>query len=708
MSPRSPGHPPVSRFRSDIQGLRALAVLLVLLYHAHIPLFTGGFVGVDIFFVISGFLITGGLLRGIQDHGRVDLLDFYGRRARRILPAALLALVGVVAMTLAFLPRSRWDAIFTEATGSALSVVNWIFAQASTDYLRQDEAASPVQHFWSLAVEEQFYVFWPLLLLGAVLAGRRLTAAHRRPAGTGPSFAVVSRRFIVGAAVLLFVLSLAHAVTYTAVNPGAAYFATTTRTYELAIGALVAIFADQLARVPRRAALVLGWAGLAAMLMAGLGYDSSTVFPGAAALLPTLGAAAVIVAGMDGRQQEGVGALLSLRPVTWVGDISYSLYLWHWPLIVVATYLSDGLGWRTGLVAIVVSVLPAWLSYRFVEKPFQAWRWVRPPARAIRVGLAGTAAVVVVAVSLDVYSSRSGPTAWASPTYDASVQEAATGADAPPVGMELLAQDPAAARPPAPGATLVPALGDVKDDLPESYGEGCIQGRRDVEPAACVYGPDDAEVRIALVGDSHAGHWIPALTRLAAENDWQVRAYVKTSCPFTAGTVMYDEETPFVECSDWNAATLDEIKRQDVDLVLSSTSKYDAPAGETVPEGMATAWRELADAGIPHGVLVDPASPRFNVTECMEENPEDLAACSFAEDEAEWTGSFNQREALEAVPSSREVDLTPWICPEGTCPATIGGVVVWRDSNHLTATFADSAAPVLGTVLREEELVPAP
>jgi peptidoglycan/LPS O-acetylase OafA/YrhL len=710
VSQQSTGRSPATGFRSDIQGLRALAVLLVLLYHAGLPFLPGGFVGVDVFFVISGFLITSQLLKGIREHGRVDLVDFYGRRARRILPAALLALVGTLALTVAVLPRSRWDAIAFEATGSVLFVVNWVFGQGSTDYLRQDEAASPLQHFWSLAVEEQFYLLWPLTLILVLFLSRRIVARRDTGAAGPPAgLALTQHRLVVVAAVVLFAASLVHSIHYTAANPGMAYFATTTRIHELAVGALLALFATRLATVPRIPALLLGWAGFAAMVGAGLFFSGATAFPSAAALVPTLGAAAVIVSGLNGRQRSGVGALLSVRPVTWIGDISYSLYLWHWPLIVMATFVFDGLPWTIGLAVVAASVLPAWASHRWVEQPFQRWTFVRPATRAIRVGLVASLAVVVGTVSLGAYTSRPTPQAagWERPTYAAALERARSTAAVHPVGAELLEQDPQAALVPPQAGDILQAPENLPEDQAENYTQGCVQGRKDAQAEACTYGPDDAGFRLALVGDSHAAHWLPAVNRLAAENGWQVSSYTKTSCPFTAGRILRDGQE-FTECGKWNEAIRDELAGQGFDLVLTSTSRYEAPAGESVAEGYAQAWSGLEDDGVQVAAILDPRHPGFNVPECLETNPGNPNECAFGLDEAQKTGTHQQVAALNTADTVDALEPTEWICPRGTCAPVIGDVVVWRDSSHLTATYAETLAPMLGDALHDRSLAPAP
>ena len=311
-----------SGFRPDVEGLRAVAVGLVVLYHAGLSRLSGGFVGVDVFFVISGFLITSLLIRELERTGRISLSRFYARRAKRLLPAAATVLLVTTALTALVLPEIRWRDTGGDIVSAALYVVNWRLAGRSVDYLAEGTAPSPVQHFWSLAVEEQYYLVWPLLLILVTWWARR------RGRSMGASLSI-------GLA-LVAIPSLLWSVYQTSYQPASAFFLTTTRMWELAIGGGVAIAATRLARMPRPAALLLGWIGLAAVAVAGVIFSTSTPWPGYAAALPTLGAAAVIAAGFAAGG-AGPVMLLGTRPFLWVGALSYSLYLWHWPLLVAAT-----------------------------------------------------------------------------------------------------------------------------------------------------------------------------------------------------------------------------------------------------------------------------------------------------------------------------------------------------------------------------------
>ena len=341
-------------FRPDLEGLRAVAVILVLLYHAQVPWVSGGYVGVDVFFVLSGFLITGLLARELAATGRVDLPAFYARRARRLLPAASVTLLVTMVASALVLPPLRVPDVAGDTVAAAFYVSNMRFAIQATDYLGSALPPSPVLHFWSLGVEEQFYLFWPALLLfasGVAFRARRVSDGLRR-------LAIILA--------ITFVLSLAISLWLTDVAQPWAFFSLPARAWELALGALLALPAAG-RWVPARAAPWLGWAGVVMVVLSGLVLDEATKFPGVAALLPTMGSALVIAAGLRAaglspdaqataaspdaqadaspdaqadapprrnlRRFAVPAAVLGLAPLRFFGRISYSLYLWHWPIL---------------------------------------------------------------------------------------------------------------------------------------------------------------------------------------------------------------------------------------------------------------------------------------------------------------------------------------------------------------------------------------
>lgn len=498
--------------RLDIQGMRALAVGVVVVYHVWPQLLPGGFVGVDLFFVISGFLIIGSLVREVERTGTVGLLSFYVRRVRRLLPAASVVIVVTTLLSFFVLPDSQLRRNLGDAVASSLQVANWRFALGPDSYAQATAGVSPFQHFWSLAIEEQFYIVVPLLLLVIALvvrrAGLRLTQT------------------VVIVLVALAAASLLWSVVQTSQNLGIAYFSTLTRAWELVLGGVAALLLRRIA-VTHATSSVLGWGGLVLILGSSLLLTTAMPFPGALALLPVLGGVMLLAAG--GAQRPGaVTAVLQVRPLTWVGDVSYSLYLWHWPVIVLALALwGPTLGRVDGPLVIVVSLVLAGLSERFVERPFRGSLRAARPAKLRRVqrrtlvtGLA-TAAVVAAGagVPLVVINHQ---------IASASQIEVA---EYPGARVFDGAQAPA-------GLPVRPDPRVVQDDVSQVNRDRCIEHDLTVpapdRPASmCHYGPSGAEHRMVLVGDSHAAVLSTPLAQLAEQEGFELLVLARNGCPFT-------------------------------------------------------------------------------------------------------------------------------------------------------------------------------
>lgn len=377
--------------KAEIQGLRAIAVGSVLLFHIWPSLIPGGYVGVDVFFVISGYLITGLLFREAQATGSISLLAFYARRVRRLLPAATAVLVAV-AIFLPLLPRARWQETIHEIVASALYVENWQLARLAVDYLGGENAPSPLQHYWSLSIEEQFYIAWPLIMLGVLAMARRTTDIRR-------AFFLVL--------LAIFSVSLVASIVLTASDPVTAYFVTHTRVWELTLGGLLALVVlPPLSSAVREAMRVLGLAGIGIACVA---FSTDTRFPGAAALLPTLGAALVIAAGKSSAERSTY-KVLALRPMQYLGDISYSVYLWHWPLIVFASlHLADSrISPTMGGFILAATIVLAAASKRFIEDPFRHPAPTTPPLRSIASGATSVLGVVSASAVMLVVIQNSG------------------------------------------------------------------------------------------------------------------------------------------------------------------------------------------------------------------------------------------------------------------------------------------------------------
>lgn len=670
-----------SGFRPDIEGLRAVAVLSVLAYHAALPV-RAGFVGVDVFFVISGYLITSLLLVELARTGTISWVRFVGRRVRRLLPAAVLVLAVVSAVSYLVIPGERRQSVAHDVVAAATYVVNWVFAGREADYLASDAKPSPVQHFWSLAVEEQFYVVWPLLLLGIAVGARRL---GRRP----------DRRSVAVALGVLVAASFLWSVLASHTDPRASFFTTTTRVWELGIGALLAVWLTGRARpqVPSRWSAALGWAGLAAIVAVAGWMPTDIEWPSAWALLPTLPAALVIWAGWQG-SSAGPVRLLGTRPMVWVGGMSYSIYLWHWPAIVLSEWTAL---WLTGerlprwaLVAVAAGSLgPAWVSWRYVEQPIHHGGFLRTRPRAL-VAFGAALSLVGVLVALPLLPLRS-PFATTPP--DGRVPDPAA------LGAATVVPGRAVAGAGDPGwATPDPLL--AGKDRPDADVDRCQVGHDATDPVACTFADPAGERTVALVGDSKAMQWLPALQAGAADAGWRVVTYGKSACAFAAAPAA-EGGRAYPACDAWNEAVVAALAADPPDVVVTSgvaRGAWDGTGGDPglLVDGYARRWRALADAGVPVVVLGDSPRSPDDLDVCAAWNPGDLTRCTFPAGPAvAASGLPVQREAAAAAagPGVELVDLTPWICPGGQCPVVVGHVTVHRAGDHVTATYARTLEP---------------
>ena len=668
-------------FRPDIEGLRAVAIGLVLVYHAGVRWVPGGFVGVDVFFVISGFLITSLLVREVERTGKVALARFYARRARRLLPAAALALIAAAALTWWLLPITQRRVFGTDIISAAFYVVNWRLADRSVDYLAEDVAASPVQHFWSLAVEEQFYIVWPLLIIAALLVVRRLRTPLRPTLGIALALVVVP--------------SLAWSVHQTAASPSTAFFVTTTRLWELGIGAAVAVASLWWTRLPRAAAVTLGLLGTAALAWSGLAIRASDPWPGSLALVPVLGTAALIIAGVSA-PDTGISRILAWRPFVWIGGISYSLYLWHWLFIVAGTAHWGQLGAKRGLLLTALAFIPAWLSHRLVENPVR-FNPRLAGSNALSLSLGANLSLVAAVVGLVLCLPRT-----TTPTHTPT-----SGQGASHFGAAAILADPADAAglwKVDTASTITPLPEDAPNDRPDAYDKGCQVNQVSADPVACVYGDPNGDATVVVAGDSKALQWLTALHKMGKRHHWRILTYTKSTCSFTAAANLKEGE-PYPSCDEWNDKVVPLIVAENPSLVLTSQNSAEAgpidakhPTGgiDNMVRGLESHWLTLKEAGIPVIVIANNAGPKGNVYECVAQHPDSLSQCAF---DASYPTVAVQRAAAEAT-GVPVVDMSDMICPDDKCPAVIGNVLVYRQGSHLTSTFVNTLEPELDRRLR--------
>ena len=662
--------------RDDLQGLRAVAVLLVALDHAGLSFLRGGYVGVDVFFVLSGFLITGLLLAQAARDGRVRLLDFYVRRARRILPAAVLTLVvtDVVAHQLLNFVRAR-EAV-SDSVWAAFFAANVHFAHVGSNYFAQGQPPSPVQHFWTLAVEEQFYLVWPFVLSFVLL----VAALRRR--------------------LLLIVLaagaaSLAWSIHATATTPTAAYFSTAARAWELALGAGLAIAASRLTRVPAAA----GWIGLGCIVVAAVAFSGSTAFPGYAALLPTVGAALVIAAGIG--WTGGAARLLSLAPLRYVGDRSYAFYLWHWPVLVIsADYAGHDLSTGVRLALLAGAFLLSILSYALFENPIRQMRW-RPQTGAL---LWPASAAVILAVAMPILGSLNG-TATRIANASAAVQPGAlvTGHVAarsswkplPAVAAAVAAAKRNAALP----WPLTPSVGSLRGDL-YSFPKGCAARQGETTSTVCRLGDIGAAKTLVVVGDSHAQMWMPTILRLAKRDSWVVVPLVKIGC------VPSSWQHKTWPCGIWYRWAMQRARaiHPQVSLVVGSWSGSHTPSAAL--KGVTALIRDAKRFSATTIVVGDSPHQHRNPVDCLLASGATMKTCSARASTVEL-----QTDAAVAAAAKKQqvgfMNTTGWFCAHASattvlCPLVVNRTIGWIDQGHISQTYGLELATPFRNAFRRE------
>lgn len=658
--------------RADIQTLRAFAVGAVVLFHVWPLAFPGGYIGVDVFFVISGYLITGQLIRRAST-GPIGLGSFWAGRARRLLPASLLVLLVSALGTVLWAPSTLAAQYLRSIIGSALYVENWVLAADAVDYLGADNAPPIAQHYWSLSLEEQFYVIWPLIIIAVAWFAARRGTSLLRTART--------------AVVAVTIVSLIACIWLTIVNPAAAYFVTPVRMWQFGAGALVALV--PVIGMPRwgRAALWLcGWLALVVCIFA---YGPQTPFPGYAAILPVAAVAGIIMAGPSA--PFAFARLQEWRPLQWIGDQSYGIYLWHWPLIVLLPFV---LGRAPELLenvgVVMLTVILASLSKRFVEDPvrFGSASGLRPRSIAVATVAAMTLVVASAAVPM-AWNARAAATASAQAQTELTDPDACRGAS---LLMEPTCRtnwDETTA-----STEVVPRLDVLYDDVEGAY--TCYAQDEQAELEACTIGSTAPDARrLAITGDSHAGMLLPALRIAAEANNWSIDVYVGRGCVWRAD----DAE----ECADRRAHLTADLLGGDYDAILvtawNQLEPDDAQRAQ-VADGFAEMWgRAMADGVSVIPILDNPGVPQDSASCLATSHSFTLTTCAFAA--ADYLRTDPLQLAADRLHITA-VDLSRAYCtPNGLCPMVAGGVVVYRDLHHITGTFSKTLAPYLA-----DELVP--
>jgi peptidoglycan/LPS O-acetylase OafA/YrhL len=698
--------PPQPGFRLDIEGLRAVAILAVVLFHADVPGVGGGYIGVDVFFVISGFLITGLLWREVKTAGTVRLPRFYGARARRLLPASATVGVATAIGAAVLLPPLQARGVFGDGIASALYVGNYRFAIQGTDYLAADTPPSPFQHYWSLGVEEQFYLLWPALIIGTTWLVRRAGRC------TGSNATRSQTPYLVVLAVVAAV-SFAMSLMWTHTSPPWAFFSLPTRAWELAVGGLVALTANEWRRLPALAATIAGWGGLAVIVVACTELGAATPYPGTAALLPVLGTALVIGAGCV-TTRAGAARVLALPVMRAVGRVSYSWYLWHWPvLLLMPPLLGQSAGLALRLATVIVSGGLAVLTLQLIENPA---RFAAPLRRSAAASLAlgGIATAVAVCAGVALLMAVPAPvghgTAAAPPKITAAPPPAAHTVDPQDAAVrqafaQVQAAVTASADRDAVPSNLTPPLADAPADKPAVFVNGCVRSWRDVGQSECATGDTASTTTVALIGDSHAAMWNPALQQLAEQRHWRLETLGKVTCPLMDLPIT----SPYLgreykECEQWRGDIIARLQAEHPRLiVLSMSRRYGADFGFTSydPAWDASLTRlvaQLRNTGRHVLVLGPIPDPHSIVPTCLSAHLDDATACSPPRSAAVNQAGIAAEQAATTEGGGQYVDLTELFCTPERCPAIVGNTLVYRDDNHVTIEYAHVLAPVIGAL----------
>ena len=651
-----------SGFRPEVQGLRAVAVLLVVVYHVFLGRVSGG---VDIFLLISAFFLTLSFVRKLEAGRPLALGRYWLHVFKRLLPLAVLTIVATLVLVELFYPPYDAGQWRDEALASALYAENWALALNAVDYYAADHStASPFQHFWSLSVQGQVFLLWPLVFGAA-------WAAHRR--WSWRPVPVLAAAFG-----LILAASLAWSVHTTATNQEFAYFDTRARLWEFALGSLLALAVPYL-RPPRAWRTVLGWAGLVSMVAVGLVVNVQGAFPGWIALWPLLSAAAVIVAGTSG-SRFGADRILASGPLVRLGDAAYALYLIHWPLLVTYLVLRDRpmAGPRSGIALVVLCVVLAVLATKLVEDPLRRWAW--PERNKRRLAAVVVLCLGLVAVPVTAIEHRQ-DRRLAEITASADLNNPGAAALLP--GFEYAGSPDAEIVPVLTGEPYAkPGLGQFCPEemgLPQSSQQWCFDTVPTPEPAAT----------LMVIGNSHVHQWVPAIEHLAQRNNWRVITYIRGNCMYST---VEEQIADHAECAAWLPTVEPAVDAVDPDLVLVQGTRTTTEDEETFTPGVEQRIRDLAARGIQVIGLRDNARFDMVTSHCAQEKGADAPECAPTHTVLGPDSPLGP--VADELAEVSMVDLGDLICPDGTCDPVIGNVYTYWDNNHLTVEYVTTLAPM--------------
>ena len=723
-------------FRGDIEGLRAIAVGLVVLAHARVSGLGGGYVGVDVFFVISGFLITALFVTELETEAdiRSAIAHFYARRIRRILPMASVVVLTTVVAAYAVLGSLAGRSTALDGRWAALFAANVRSIRLGTDYFATDLPASALQHYWSLAVEEQFYVVWPVVLIGLWLVGQR-SVYRLRALQIGVTATVIG--------------SLIWSISQTGSDPTTAYFSPFTRAWELGIGALVAMFAVSIGRIAESFRTIASWVGLGAIVASAVVFDGTTAFPGSAAILP-VGGCALVLAGGIGGARNGAGRILDSVVLRRLGAWSFSIYLWHWPILIIAAQRSaTPLSAATRVVCVVATVAISAVTYTLIERPIRSSGWLTgnrrrdatssgrggllPRSIAVAVPLVVCSISVAAIVqqraqtSIDAAAANTRTTAHGS-FGDTTTTSTPSGTTTPSVPgpttttrplttaqyharvVQLSSQVASAV---AAGAQVHSVANDVAPPVLALLRQGkdqryydCLSVETETVLQPCTFGDPAGTATMVVLGDSHVSEWMPALDLVAQQRALKIVMYSKRGCPpVFVDVVQAAGRAPYPECTTWRtaafAATIG-AKPKLIVLAFSPTPGLDSQIArwsdgvKSAVEALAASHATVINIGDQPRLVEDPSA-------CLSRPSVDPQSCHARFDKTTFGERFRDADRTAVLAAGgRFIDVEPWFCVSATnCPAIIDGQIVYHDKHHITSQYAIDLVPLLGASIDE-------
>jgi peptidoglycan/LPS O-acetylase OafA/YrhL len=612
---------------TQIQGLRALAALLVTLFHA--KWVSGGFIGVDIFYVISGFLITGLLIREIERTGTINFKEFYARRFKRLLPTSFFVLAITAVFSWLLIPATMRSSLGRDIIAAALYVSNYLFAWWQADYQNLDATPSPVIHYWSLAVEEQFYLLWPLLILLFFMVATKL---KKKIALTVLVAAVTA-------------LSFVFSIYQTETSPIWAFYSLPTRAWELGLGALLVLLP------PIKTKKLVGLLGFIFVIASAFIFNETTAFPGLNAVLPVLGT--VMLIATINSWPPFLNDVANSRLFQWLGEISYPLYLWHWPLLVLpSTYFARPLAVYERIIAIFATIVLADLTHRFIEEPFRKKKIL--PTLVFKQSAVITLVSVLIGTIIIFTSSD---------------------------------------RINVSGINGAVSLAQIKA-RPLVYEDGCHANYAETKSDACEYAKLDSQKTMVLYGDSHAAQWFPALAEIASRSGYKLVSLTKSACP-SVDVVRSDQGAfKMSRCKKWREDSIQRIMKMKPDVLVMSSFQYFAQPRQFQDrdkwwdDGQRKLLAQVKNASPNLIYLTDTPHPARDIPACLANNS--ISQCNKTE-----------RSKDLSISGFEVIDPNSWLCSR-TCPAVKDGVVAYRDASHISVDIAIALIPRLTQALRDQ------